>query len=542
MQAIFGSLARRQLAQQVSTRYNGGALITLAHAHNDASSNPGAGRVSEDLLSRLKDKDLAQTLGYIGDEWTPASDGSTYPVMDPSTDEEIARVANLKGRDTNAAIAAAHAAFPSWSKRTAKDRGAILRKWYELVLAAQDDICTLMTFESGKPFKESQAEFVGGVASIEWFAEQGRRVEGDILQTVHGDRRQLVIKQPVGVCASITPWNFPFSMVTRKNAPALAAGCTIVHKPAEQTPLTALAMAKLAQRAGVPAGVYNVVSGDAAAIGNAMVQSDLVRKLGFTGSTRVGKMLMAGCADTVKRISMELGGNAPFIVFDDADVQSAAANVVASAFRNAGQTCICANRIFVQEPIAEEFEQAVVDNVRKLKLGGGMDPKTTLGPLIAPNAIERVKGHVDDALAQGGRVLIGGSSPPDLQAPYSKGYFFQPTVIADATPNMKIYREETFGPAMPVFRFKYDEEAVKLANDSEYGLAGYFFTTDLSRAWRVAEQLQYGMIGVNEVGITSEVAPFGGVKHSGLGREHGKYGMDEFLEIKYIQMGLGYSN
>ncbi|CAL8462841.1 g2375 [Coccomyxa elongata] len=496
---------------------------------------------AEELLNKVHDKDLVKTLGFVNGEWISASDGSTIPVDNPATGDVIANVACLKAGETKSAIAAASAAFPLWSSKTAKERGSILRRWHDLVLAAQDDIATIMTVESGKPFAESKGEFTSGVASIEWFAEECRRVTGDVLQTVHNDRRMIVIKQPEGVVAAITPWNFPMSMITRKIAPALAVGCTVILKPAESTPLTALALAELGHRAGIPNGVLNIVQGDAKAIGDTLLESDTVRKIGFTGSTRVGKMLFSAAADTVKRVSLELGGNAPFIVFDDADIDAAAAGVVSSAFRNAGQTCICANRIFVQDGIYDAFTDAVTEKVKKLKQGPGLDPSITLGPLINTAAVERVQGHVDDAVAKGATVTVGGKKP-DLPEPYNKGYFYAPTVLSNATIDMKIFREETFGPAVPLFRFKDDEEAIQLANNTEYGLAAYFFTKDLKRSWQVAERLEYGMVGVNETAITSEVAPFGGIKHSGLGREHSKYGLDEFLYIKYVQMGIGYDN
>ncbi|CAL5223342.1 g5844 [Coccomyxa viridis] len=504
-----------------------------------AAAGATKGNAADDFLAKVHDSDLVKTTGFVNGQWVAAEDGSTIEVNNPATDEVIANVACMKAADTKSAIAAAAAAFPSWRSKTAKERGAVLRRWYDLVVAAEDDICTIMTVESGKPFKESKAEFAGGASSIEWFAEEGRRVTGDIFATVQNERRMLAIKQPVGVVAAITPWNFPMSMITRKVAPALAAGCTVILKPAEATPLTALALAELAHRAGMPEGVLNIVVGDAKAIGDTLMESDTVRKIGFTGSTRVGKLLFAAAAETVKKVSLELGGNAPFIIFDDADVDMAAAGVVASAFRNAGQTCICANRIFVQEGIYDAFEKAVTKKVGEFKQGGGLDPSTTLGPLIGHSAVDRVAAHVEDAISKGAKVTIGGKKP-DLPEPYNKGSFYEPTVISGATTDMKIFREETFGPAIPLFKFGKDEEAVQLANNTEYGLAAYFWTKDLKRSWKVAEELEYGMIGVNEVGITSEVAPFGGIKHSGIGREHSKYGMDEFLYIKYIQMGLGY--
>jgi succinate-semialdehyde dehydrogenase/glutarate-semialdehyde dehydrogenase len=446
----------------------------------------------------------------------------------------------MKGRETSAAIAAASSAFAEWKEKTAKERSKLMRKWYDLVVAAEDDFATIMTAEMGKPLAESRAEFTSGVASIEWFAEECRRITGDVLQTPDNSKRLVTVKQPVGVVGAITPWNFSFGMPTRKIAPAIAAGCTVVLKPAEATPLTALALAELARRAGIPPGVLNIVVGDAAAIGNKLLESDVVRKIGFTGSTAIGKKLMAGAANTVKRVSLELGGNAPFIVFDDADAETAAAGVAASAFRNAGQTCICANRILVQEGVYDEFTAALAAKVAKFKMGDGFASETTLGPLINPAAVDRVEAHVKDAVAKGARVLTGGKRPAE-DGPLGKGYFFEPTVLGEASIDMRIYKEETFGPAVPCFRFKHDAEAIKLANDTEYGLAAYFYTKDLARAWKAAEQIDYGMIGINETAIGSEVAPFGGLKHSGLGKELSRYGIEEFLSMKYLCFGVGYN-
>eukprot|EP00878_Enallax_costatus_P010162 GHUV01010608.1.p1 GENE.GHUV01010608.1~~GHUV01010608.1.p1 ORF type:complete len:425 (+),score=122.60 GHUV01010608.1:632-1906(+) len=413
-------------------------------------------------------------------------------------------------------------------------------RWYEEIIAATDDIAAIMTAECGKPLAEAKSEIVAGAAGVEWFAEECRRVTGDVLETVDRSKRMITIKQPIGVVAAITPWNFPMSMITRKVAPALAAGCTVVLKPAELTPLTALALVELADRAGVPDGVFNIVLGDAPAIGHAMLSSETVRKIGFTGSTAVGKTLAEQAAKTVKRVSLELGGNAPFIVFDDADLELAATGVVLSALRNSGQTCICANRVFVQAEVYDKFAELVAAKVSALKVGDGSDPNTTHGPLITPAGVEKVTSHVTDAVGKGAKVLVGGNRP-DLPEPLSGGNFYSPTVLADATIDMRCFREETFGPLIPLFKFSNDDEAVLMANDTEYGLAAYFYTKDLKRAWTIAEDLEYGMIGVNEVSIGSEVAPFGGVKQSGLGREQSKYGLDEFMEIKYICMGLGYN-
>lgn len=445
----------------------------------------------------------------------------------------------MQGSETKAAIAQAATAFPTWAGETAKERARVMKRWHELVVEAVDDIAVIMTMECGKPLAESKAECAGGAGSIEWFAEEAKRVEGDVLEPPSKDRRFLVMKQPVGVVAAITPWNFPMSMITRKVSPAIAAGCPVILKPAEQTPLTAFALAELGRRAGVPPGVLNILTGDPAHISEELMRSETVRKIGFTGSTRVGKLLMKQAADTVKKMSMELGGNAPYIVFDDADVDLAAKGVISSAFRNAGQTCICANRIFVQAGVYDAFAKALTEQVNKLHMGEGIAAGTTLGPLISAAAVDRVQGHVDDAVSKGGKVATGGNK--GTGAALANGYFFEPTIILDATIDMKIFREETFGPAVPLFKFETEEEAIRMANDTEYGLAGYFFTKDLARSWRVAEALDFGMIGLNDVMITDPVAPFGGMKQSGLGREHSKYGISEFLDVKFVSMGLGYS-
>eukprot|EP00877_Chromochloris_zofingiensis_P000592 jgi/Chrzof1/10533/Cz05g02090.t1_SSADH[v5.2] len=524
-----------------------GSQHLLAHAlrwgmraASSAQPEPMEMRIAEDLTSRVTDKDLLHTCGFVGGKWLQASDRSTYQVLNPATGKPLATMPKMKADETLTAIAAAHAIWPTWAQMTAKERGAILRRWYEEIVKASDDIATIMTMESGKPLAEAKSEIASGAASVEWFAEECRRVTGDVLETVNRNKRMLVLKQPVGVVAAITPWNFPMSMITRKVAPALAAGCTVVLKPAELTPLTALALAELADRAGVPDGAFNVVLGDAPAIGHAMLKSETVRKIGFTGSTAVGKSLMAQAAQTVKRVSLELGGNAPFLVFDDADLELAAKGVVTSALRNAGQTCICANRVFVHEQVYDRFAELVTEHVNALKVGDGLEADTTHGPLITPAGVEKVTAHVTDAVSKGARVLVGGSKP-ELPEALVGGNFYAPTVLADATIDMRCFREETFGPLIPLFKFSDDDEAVMLANDTEYGLAAYFYTTDLQRAWRIAEQLEYGMVGLNDVAITSEVAPFGGVKQSGLGREQGKYGLDEFLELKYVCMGLNYT-
>jgi len=496
-----------------------------------------------DAIKKLmKDPELFKTQALIGGEWSDSADGDTVDVINPSTQEVIATVPNCRGGETAKAIAAADKAFAGWKGQTAKQRADILKKWYQLVMDNLDDVAIIMTAESGKPLKESKVEATGGAGSIEWFAEEAKRVDGDVLQAPSSTKRFVVIKSPIGVVYAVTPWNFPMSMITRKASPALAAGCPLLLKPANQTPLTALALAELAVRAGVPKGVLSVLTGNSKEITAEVMKSDVVRKVGFTGSTAVGKILAKQAADTVKKISLELGGNAPFIVFNDADVALAAKGVVGSAFRNCGQTCICANRTFVQSGVYDAFCAAVKEEVEKFKLGNGLeDDSITLGPLISPTAVDHVAGHVDNAVENGAKVLTGGKRAEGLPGKASKGNFYEPTVLTDVKTDMKIFREETFGPAVPVIKFETEEEAVAMANDTEYGLASYFYTTDLARSWRVAEALDYGMVGLNEVLITDAVAPFGGIKESGLGREQSKYGISEFLEIKFICMGIGYS-
>lgn len=495
----------------------------------------------ESLKSKLNDPELLKSQCFIGGQWVDASDGDTVEVLNPATQEVIARVPNMKASEARQAIAEAGAVFPQWKAHTARQRADIMKKWYQLVMDNIDDIAVIMSAEAGKPLKEAKVEATGGAGSIEWFAEEAKRVDGDIIPPPAFDRRFVVLKEPVGVVYAVTPWNFPMSMITRKASPAIAAGCPVILKPANSTPLTAFALAELASRAGVPAGVLNVLSGDSKEITGAVMKSDVVRKVGFTGSTPVGKILMKQAADTVKKISLELGGNAPFIIFDDADIDLAAKGVVASAFRNAGQTCICANRIFVQAGIYDEFAQRVKEIVEGFKLGEGLVDGTTLGPLISPKAVDFVNGHVEDAVQKGAKVLTGGKRA-ELPGDTAKGNFYEPTVLTDATIDMKIFREETFGPAVPLFKFETEEEALKMANDTEYGLAAYYWTKDLARTWRVAEALEYGMIGCNEVSITDAAAPFGGIKESGLGREQSKYGMAEFTEIKFVCMGIGYDS
>jgi succinate-semialdehyde dehydrogenase / glutarate-semialdehyde dehydrogenase len=472
---------------------------------------------------------LLKSHAYIDGAWvgTPVT-----PVFDKATGLEIARVPDMGADDARAAIEAANRAFPAWSKLLAKERAAILRRWYELIVEHADELALLLTREQGKPLPEARGEIIYGANFVELFAEEAKRVYGEIIPTHKADARVIVMKQPIGVVAAITPWNFPSAMITRKVSPALAAGCTVVVKPAEETPLSALALAELAQRAGVPKGVFNIVTThNPVQVGKVLTESALVRMVTFTGSTEVGKILMRQAASTVKRVGMELGGNAPLIVFDDADVDRAVAGALASKFRNAGQTCVCANRILVQDGVYDAFAQKLTEAVKKLKVGSGTDSGVTVGPLINKAAIEKVEEHVADALSHGAKAIIGG------KASSLGGNFYEPTVLTDVTPEMKVAREETFGPVAPLFRFHTEEEAVRMANDTEFGLAAYFFTRDQGRCWRVAEALEYGIVGVNE-GITStEIAPFGGWKESGIGREGSHHGIEEFLEMKYTLMG-----
>ncbi len=469
---------------------------------------------------------------YIDGAWVAADDGARFPVTDPATGTVLAEVPDMGAAETRRAIAAAEAAWPAWRARTAKERAAILRRWYDLQMAHQEELARLMTAEQGKPLAEARGEVVYGASFVEWFAEEAKRIYGDTIPAPAGDRRIVVIKQPVGVVASITPWNFPIAMITRKCAPALAAGCPVVIKPAELTPLSALALAALAEEAGFPPGVLNVITtARAREVGAELTANPTVRKLSFTGSTPVGKLLIRDCAETVKKVSMELGGNAPFIVFDDADLDAAVAGAMASKYRNAGQTCVCANRILVQDGVYEAFAMKLAAAVASLKVGPGVEEGVSQGPLINAAAVAKVEEHIADALANGARVVCGGSRHA------LGGTFFEPTILADVTPSMKVAREETFGPVAPLFRFHDEAEAIAMANATEFGLAAYFYSRDIGRCWRVAEALEYGMVGINEGIISTEVAPFGGVKESGLGREGSKYGLDEFLEIKYLCMG-----
>jgi succinate-semialdehyde dehydrogenase/glutarate-semialdehyde dehydrogenase len=482
---------------------------------------------------QLRDPQLLRDQAYIDGAWVDAT--TTFPVSDPASGEVLARVPELGATETRRAIEAANTAWPAWRELTAKQRASIMRKWFDLILANADDLALLMTREQGKPLAEAKGEVVYGASFVEWFAEEGKRIYGDVIPSPAADRRLVVLKQPIGVCAAITPWNFPNAMITRKVAPALAAGCTVVIKPAEQTPLSALALAELAQRAGFPPGVFNVVTGSAAAapvIGAELTSNPIVRKLSFTGSTEVGRLLMAQCAPTVKKVSLELGGNAPFIVFDDADLDAAVEGAMASKYRNAGQTCVCANRLLVQDGIYDAFAARLAEKVRDLKVGAGVEPGVTQGPLIDEAALAKVEALVADALAKGARVLTGG------QRHERGGTFYQPTVLANVSADMRCAREEIFGPVAPLFRFKTEAEAIALANATEYGLAGYFFARDVGRVWRVAEALEYGIVGVNTGIISNEVAPFGGVKQSGIGREGSRYGIDDYLEIKYVCMAV----
>jgi succinate-semialdehyde dehydrogenase/glutarate-semialdehyde dehydrogenase len=480
---------------------------------------------------QLKDMNLFRQQCYIDGAWVDADDKSTLAVYNPADGQQIGTVPKMGVAETRRAIEAANAAWPAWRAKTAKERSAILRKWFDLMMANQEDLAVLMTVEQGKPLAESRGEIAYGASFIEWFAEEAKRVYGDTIPAQATDRRIVVIKQPIGVCAAVTPWNFPNAMITRKAGPALAAGCTMVIKPASMTPYSALALCELAERAGIPKGVISVVTGSAAPIGKELTTNPLVRKFTFTGSTEVGKELMAQCASTVKKVSLELGGNAPFIVFDDADLDSAVEGALASKFRNTGQTCVCANRIFVQDGVYDAFSRKLADKVGKMKVGYGLEDGVVQGPLIEMKAVEKVEEHIADALAKGAHVLVGGKRHD------KGGQFFQPTVLIDVTPAMKVTHEETFGPVAPLYRFKTEEELLKLANDTEYGLAAYFYTRDIGRVWRIAEGIESGIIGINVGIISTEVAPFGGMKESGIGREGSKYGMEEFLEVKYLCMG-----
>ncbi len=479
----------------------------------------------------LKDMRLFRQQCYINGQWVDADDGSRLTILNPANSALVGTVPKMGLTETRRAIETAHEAFKIWRQKTAKERSALLRKWFELMTEHSEDLAILMTLEQGKPLAESRGEIAYGAAFIEWFSEEAKRIYGDTIPAQSVDRRIVVIKQPIGVCAAVTPWNFPNAMITRKAGPAMAAGCTIVIKPASQTPFSALALCELAERAGIPKGVISVITGSAGPIGQELTTHPLVRKFTFTGSTEIGKLLMAQCASTVKKVSLELGGNAPFIVFDDAHIDSAVEGAMASKFRNTGQTCVCANRILVQEGVYEEFSRKLAIKVAAMKVGDGMHSGVTQGPLIDKNAVLKVEEHIADALEKGARVLTGGKRHA------LGGQFFEPTVLVDVKPNMKVTHEETFGPVAPLFHFKTEEELLTLANDTEYGLAAYFYSRDIGRIWRIAEGLESGIVGINVGIISTEVAPFGGVKQSGIGREGSKYGIDEYVEVKYLCMG-----
>ena len=481
-------------------------------------------------LALLNDPSLLKTDALINGQWVAGN--SRFDVLDPATGNKLADVANMGPKDAEAAIAAANAAWPAWKAKTGKERSIILRKWFDLLMVNQDDLGRMMTAEQGKPLAEAKGEVAYGASFVEWFAEEAKRINGETLPQFDNNRRLMVLKQPIGVCAAITPWNFPLAMITRKVAPALAAGCPVVIKPAELTPLTALAAAELAMRAGIPAGVLNILSADAdnsIAIGKVICASDTVRHISFTGSTEVGRILMAQSAPTIKKMALELGGNAPFIVFDDADIDSAVEGAFASKYRNAGQTCVCSNRLYVQEGVYDQFVEKFAAKVRTAKVGNGFEEGVNQGPLIEEAALVKVERHVQDAVARGGRVLVGGKR--------QSGQFFEPTVVADATADMLCAKEETFGPFAPVFKFTTEQEAIDAANNTEFGLASYFYSRDIGRIYRVGEALEYGMVGINVGILATEHVPFGGVKQSGLGREGSHFGMDDYVEVKYLCIG-----
>ena len=479
----------------------------------------------------LQDPDLFRRQGYIGGRWCDADSGATVKVNNPATDEILGTVPMMTANETRRAIEAAKDAFIDWSRKPAKERSILLRRWHDLIMSNVDDLGALMTAEQGKPLAEAKGEVAYAASFIEWFGEEAKRVYGDTIPSPWSDRRLVVIKQPIGVCAAITPWNFPAAMIARKAGPALASGCTMVARPATSTPYSALALAVLAERAGIPAGVFNVLTGSSREIGGELTFNPDVRKITFTGSTEVGRLLMKQSSSTVKKLSLELGGNAPFIVFDDADLDAAVEGAIISKYRNAGQTCVCANRLYIQASVYDAFAEKLVAAVAKLKVGNGFEPGVQQGPLIDQAAVEKVEEHIQDAVSKGGRVLLGGKRHALGQT------FFQPTVLANVTPQMKVAKEETFGPLAPLFRFETDEQAIEMANDTEFGLASYFYSRDIGRIWRAAEGLESGMVGINTGLISNEVAPFGGVKQSGLGREGSHYGIEEFVEIKYLCFG-----
>jgi succinate-semialdehyde dehydrogenase/glutarate-semialdehyde dehydrogenase len=480
---------------------------------------------------KLRDEELFCSRCYVNGQWVESREGRRIRVFDPAGNERIGSVPALGRSETAAAITAAHAAWAPWRALTARERARLLRRWYDLIITNLDDLARIMTREQGKPLAEAREEVRYGARYVEWYAEEAKRVYGETIPMAQPGKRILVLREPVGVCAAITPWNFPSSMITRKAAPALAAGCPVVVKPAARTPFSALALARLADRAGIPPGVFNVVTGPATEIGPELTANPLVRKLSFTGSTAVGKLLMRDCAATVKKISLELGGHAPFIVFADADVAAAVRGAMASKFRNSGQTCVCANRFIVHEAVYEQFAAGLVAAVRQLRIGCGFEEGVHLGPLIDVGAVRKVEAHIADALARGAHLACGGRR---VEGP---GHFFEPTVLLDVRPEMRIAREETFGPVAPLFRFREDHEAVRLANDTPYGLAAYFYSRDIGRVWRTAESLEYGMVGINTGRMSSEAAPFGGIKESGIGREGSRHGIEEYLEMKYLCLG-----
>jgi succinate-semialdehyde dehydrogenase/glutarate-semialdehyde dehydrogenase len=482
-------------------------------------------------MLKLNRPDLLRQQCYINGQWCDADSGEVIDVTNPATGEVIGTIPRMGAAETRRAIEAANAAWPQWRRLTAKQRAGILRRWFDLMTAHTEDLALIMTAEQGKPLSESRGEMAYGASYLEWYGEEGKRAYGDVIPSSSPDKRIVVTKEPIGVCAAITPWNFPSSMITRKAGAALGAGCPIVVKPATQTPFSALALAVLAEEAGVPAGVFSVLTGSATAIGGEMTSNDLVRKVSFTGSTEVGRLLMQQSASSIKKVSMELGGNAPFIVFDDADLDAAVEGAMASKYRNTGQTCVCANRIYVHDKVYDAFSRKLMAAVSKLKIGNGVEPGVTQGPLIDEAAVRKVEEHIADAVSKGGRILMGGK-------PHALGHtFFEPTVIADVTSDMKIAREETFGPLAPLFRFSSDDEVVRLSNATEFGLAAYFYSRDIGRIWRVAEALEYGMVGINTGIVSNEAAPFGGVKQSGLGREGSHYGLDDYLVVKYLCVG-----
>jgi succinate-semialdehyde dehydrogenase / glutarate-semialdehyde dehydrogenase len=479
----------------------------------------------------LRDPSLFRQQAFVGGRWLDAASGEVKQVFNPANGQLIGTVPNCGAKEARTAIEAADKALPNWRSRTAKDRAQLLRKWFDLIMSNQEDLAVLMTVEQGKPLTESRGEISYAASFIEWFAEEGKRAYGDVIPSHGTDKRIVVLKQPIGVTAAITPWNFPTAMIARKAGPALAAGCTMVIKPSELTPYSALALCVLAERAGIPVGVISVVTGDPKPIGGEFTSNPLVRKLSFTGSTAVGKLLMSQCAGTVKKVSLELGGNAPFIVFDDADLEAAVNGAIASKYRNAGQTCVCANRIYVQSGVYDRFAALLAEKVASMKVGSGLDQGTVIGPLIEEKAVAKVEEHVRDAVSKGAKVLIGGKRID------GGGHFYIPTVLTGITPDMLAMREETFGPVAPLMKFETEEEVIRLANSTEFGLASYFYSRDIARVWRVAEALESGIVGINEGIISTEVAPFGGVKESGIGREGSKYGLDDYLEIKYLCIG-----